>query len=102
MADVKHKTSHLPRTIPKRDVVIYKMHGDAESPDEAVIAKNDYQIYMQSRGPFVTALSGELVSKTFLFLGFSFSDPNPARKSERTQQGNTGERRVSFLATGTD
>lgn len=76
IADVKYKTSHLPRTIPKRDVVIYKMHGDVESPDEAVIAKNDYQTYMQSRGSFVTALSGELVSKTFLFLGFSFSDPN--------------------------
>jgi len=74
--DIKHTKAHLPRTVPNRDAVVYKMHGDAESPNDAVIAKDDYETYMQKRGPFVTALSGELVSKTFLFLGFSFSDPN--------------------------
>ncbi len=74
--DVKHTKDHLPRTVPNRDAVVYKMHGDAESPNDAVIAKDDYQTYMQKRGPFVTALAGELVSKTFLFIGFSFSDPN--------------------------
>lgn len=26
--------------------------------------------------PYITALSGDLVSKTFLFIGFSFTDPN--------------------------
>lgn len=74
--DVKHCKEDLPRTIPNRDAVVFKMHGDAESPNKAVIAKDDYDRYMENRGPFVTALSGELVSKTFLFLGFSFSDPN--------------------------
>ena len=74
--DVKHTKDHLPRTVPNRDAVVYKMHGDAESPNDAVIAKDDYETYMQKRGPFVTALAGELVSKTFLFLGFSFADPN--------------------------
>jgi hypothetical protein len=76
IADVKHAKEDLPRTIRNRDAVVYKMHGDAQSPNDAVIAKDDYQTYMQKRGPFVTALAGELVSKTFLFLGFSFSDPN--------------------------
>lgn len=74
--DVKHSKEDLPRTIRNRDAIIYKMHGDAKYPNDAVIAKDDYQTYMQKRGPFVTALAGELVSKTFLFLGFSFSDPN--------------------------
>lgn len=74
--DVKRCIDDLPRTIPNRDAVVYKMHGDADSPNEAVIAKDDYERYLQERGPFVTALSGELVSKTFLFIGFSFSDPN--------------------------
>lgn len=74
--DVKHAKADLPRTIRNRDAVVYKMHGDAQYPNDAVIAKDDYQTYMQKRGPFVTALAGELVSKTFLFLGFSFSDPN--------------------------
>ncbi len=74
--DVKHAKDDLPRTIRNRDAVVYKMHGDGQHPNDAVIAKDDYQTYMQKRGPFVTALTGELVSKTFLFLGFSFSDPN--------------------------
>lgn len=74
--DVKHTKEDLPRTIRNRDAVVYKMHGDAQHPNDAVIAKDDYQTYMQKRGSFVTALAGELVSKTFLFLGFSFSDPN--------------------------
>lgn len=32
--------------------------------------------YANSHAPFVTALTGELVERTFLFLGFSFTDPN--------------------------
>jgi len=44
---------------------------------ETVLTRDDYEQYHleQSRGPFVTALSGDLVEKTFLFLGFSFTDP---------------------------
>jgi hypothetical protein len=51
-------------------------HGDVEHPDEAVLTKDDYERYQIDRGAFVTALSGDLVSKTFLFIGFSFTDPN--------------------------
>ena len=52
------------------------MHGDIEHPDKAVLSKDDYERYHDTHGPFITALSGELVEKTFLFLGFSFTDPN--------------------------
>jgi hypothetical protein len=52
------------------------MHGDIENPDKAVLSKDDYKRYHQTHGPFITALSGDLVEKTFLFLGFSFTDPN--------------------------
>ena len=38
--------------------------------------KDDYEKYHLTRQAFITALTGDLVSKTFLFLGFSFSDPN--------------------------
>jgi len=76
IADVKHTKDHMVRTVPNRDAVVYKMHGDSANPNDAVIAKDDYEIYLQKRGPYITALAGEMVSKTFLFLGFSFSDPN--------------------------
>ena len=59
-----------------RDAVVYKMHGDASLPDEAILTKEDYETYELKRSLFSTALQGDLVSKTFLFIGFSFNDPN--------------------------
>jgi hypothetical protein len=52
------------------------MHGDIDSPHNAVITKDDYEIYPKKNELFSIALRGDLVSKTFLFLGFSFEDPN--------------------------
>lgn len=74
--DVKYTKNQLAYTKPRRDAVVYKMHGDVEHPDQAVLTKDDYERYATERAPFVTALSGDLVSRTFLFLGFSFKDPN--------------------------
>jgi hypothetical protein len=74
--DVKHSVDQLNNTRPKRDAVVYKMHGDASLPSKAVLYKEQYERYYETHAPFVTALSGDLVSKTFLFIGFSFTDPN--------------------------
>ena len=45
-------------------------------PSSCVILKDDYEIYNDKRQLFTTTLQGDLVSKTFLFIGFSFEDPN--------------------------
>lgn len=74
--DVKHTVAQLNTTRPKRDAVVYKMHGDVSAPSNAVLYKEQYERYHRTHEAFVTALSGDLVSKTFLFLGFSFTDPN--------------------------
>ena len=74
--DAKYTKNQLATTRRGRDVVIYKMHGDIEHPGKAVLSRDDYEKYHQTHGPFITALSGDLVEKTFLFLGFSFTDPN--------------------------
>lgn len=74
--DVKYTKKQLAYTKPKRDVVIYKMHGDVAHPGDAVLTRDDYEKYHVNMQPYITALSGDLVSKTFLFLGFSFTDPN--------------------------
>jgi len=76
IVDVKYTNSQLLTTKPKRDVVIYKMHGDAKHPNSAIITKEQYEQYYQTHEPFINALSGELITKTFLFIGFSFNDPN--------------------------
>jgi hypothetical protein len=74
--DVKYTLDHLKFTKPRRDAIVYKMHGDIDHPDDAVLTKDDYERYQSTRGQYVTALSGDLVAKMFLFLGFSFTDPN--------------------------
>lgn len=76
VVDIKHTNSQLLTTKPKRDVVIYKMHGDVKHPNSAILTKEQYEQYHQTHEPFINALSGELTTKTFLFIGFSFTDPN--------------------------
>jgi hypothetical protein len=74
--DVKTTKQNLATTLPNRGVVIYKMHGDCRQPHDAVLTKDDYETYGEKREGFSTALRGDLVDRTFLFLGFSFTDPN--------------------------
>jgi hypothetical protein len=74
--DVKATVNNLATTLPRRDAVVYKMHGDVAHPDSAIVTKDDYEAYGETHRLFWAALQGDLVSKTFLFVGFSFSDPN--------------------------
>lgn len=74
--DVKHSDDQLPHSTPRRDAVVYKMHGDIEHPQQAVLTRDDYESYAKNHGGFLNALSGDLTGKTFLFIGFSFADPN--------------------------
>lgn len=76
VVDIKYNNKQLSLTKPHRDAIVYKMHGDKSNPDEAIIIKDDYEKYYRDHAQFITALSGDLISKTFLFVGFSFSDPN--------------------------
>ena len=76
ITDVKHNVKQLTNTRPKRDVVIYKMHGDVSMPNEAIITKEQYEAYYTTHEQFISALTGDLTTKTFLFIGFSFTDPN--------------------------
>ena len=76
VVDVKYTKNQLLTTKPKRDIVIFKMHGDVNHPDEAIITKEQYEQYHSTHEPFINALAGELTTKTFLFIGFSFTDPN--------------------------
>lgn len=74
--DIKRREADLAHTKPRTDMVLYKMHGDVDAPDEAVLTKDDFAAFESKRGLFSVQLRGHLVSKSFLFLGYSFSDPN--------------------------
>lgn len=74
--DVKVDPVQLAVHKPGTDVTVFKMHGDVSSPQHAVLTKDDYETYAESRELFTIRLKGDLVTQTFLFLGFSFTDPN--------------------------
>ncbi|QGX45250.1 SIR2 family protein [Streptococcus equinus] len=74
--DVKIEYKQLSNTKRDRDAIVYKMHGDVEHPADAVLTKDDYVKYDISYPFFRKVLQGDLISKTFLFIGFSFEDPN--------------------------
>lgn len=76
IADVKYTKEHLSTTKPKRDAIVYKMHGDVEHASQAVLTKDDYERYHVKMDQYLANLKGDLISKTFIFIGFSFTDPN--------------------------
>lgn len=74
--DIKKTEADLSVNLPKRDAIVYKMHGDIETVAETVLTKHEYEDYNKSRELFSNAFKSDYVSRTFLFIGFSFTDPN--------------------------
>lgn len=74
--DIKSNHNHLTTNKPKRDAIVYKMHGDIRDLAETVLTKHEYEDYNEKREFFSNAFKNDLIAKTFLFIGFGFSDPN--------------------------
>lgn len=74
--DSKKSVHDLSIDVQRSDVKVFKMHGDINRAHEAVLIKDDYEIYDKKNELFTLALKNDLFSKTFLFIGFSFDDPN--------------------------
>ena len=56
---------------------VYKMHGSLTSEStQLVIARDQYIRYPDSHPRFWALLQASFLTKSFLFIGFSFSDPN--------------------------
>lgn len=92
--DTKITSEQLTMHKRDRDAIVYKMHGDVDFANEAVLTKEDFEIYNENRALFTTVLQGDLVAKTFLFIGFSFDDPNLDYILSRTRiltKGSIGE-----------
>lgn len=59
---------------PDRHLV--KVHGSIARPDTIVLTRNDYSRARATRREMLGHLRHELASASFLFVGFSLSDPN--------------------------
>ena len=53
---------------------VYKINGDFSEPNTMVLTQSDYENYELTHSLFLTFLKKELVSNSFLFLGYSFED----------------------------
>lgn len=76
IVDVKRNQSQLTVSVADKDATVYKMHGDIDSIDKIILTRDDYEKYNLTHPKFREILEGDLLSKTFLFIGFSFTDPN--------------------------
>lgn len=74
--DAKKSVHDLSTEMHNSEATVYKMHGDINRAYDAVLIKDDYEIYDKKNELFTLALKSDLISKTFLFIGFSFDDPN--------------------------
>lgn len=54
--DIKIKPNDFALLRPKRDAIVYKMHGDIERADETVLIKDEYEMYHEKISCFQLVL----------------------------------------------
>lgn len=54
--------------------ILYKINGDISDIDNIVLTQNDWENFEYTHPTMLTFLKKELVSNTFLFIGYSFND----------------------------
>jgi hypothetical protein len=57
-------------------VNLVKLHGTCDRPDSFIITERDYNTIYRSNALIVQQLNALLATKTFLFIGYSVSDPD--------------------------
>jgi hypothetical protein len=57
-----------------KNINIFKMNGDIDSLKNATVTKNDLENYLDSHSMLLSFFKRELIVKTFLFIGYSFTD----------------------------
>jgi len=62
--------------IDRRGILLHKLHGDVDRPQETVITKKDYEEFPIKHEIILAKLKGEMCAKSFFFLGYSLSDTN--------------------------
>lgn len=76
--DVKVNDKDIIRKVSEYQVEIIKMHGciDNSTHEEIVITQEDYEDFFINRPATTVRLKKDLLRKTFLFIGYSYRDPD--------------------------
>lgn len=73
---VKNSSAKLLEAGSRAETTVFKLHGDLADPDTIVLTRDDYRTYTRKFPGFRDRLRSDLSERTFLFLGFSFTDPH--------------------------
>ena len=74
ITNVISKESDLISCDLNKNINIFKLNGDIRDIQNAVITKNDLEKYPDYHNYYLAFFKRELITKTFLFLGYSFTD----------------------------
>lgn len=66
--------THLSNLDLYKRINIFKMNGDINNPEKIIATQNDFECYKTNHQMMLTFFKRELVSNTFLFIGYSFTD----------------------------
>jgi len=77
--------------------VIVKLHGCLSDPETIVLTRDDYVGYPRQHARMIDCLRQLLATQTFLFVGFSLTDPNFREIHRSTRRGQDQTATRSFL-----
>ena len=78
LVDVKVNDDSISRNVIDSDIEILKIHGciSRSHHDEIIITQEDYEDFLENKPAIAQRLSNDLLNKSFLFIGYSYRDPN--------------------------
>lgn len=72
--NIIHSEENLVSVELNKNINIFKMNGDIDNLKHAIITKRDLEEYNEKHRLLLTFFKRELVVKSFLFIGYSFTD----------------------------
>jgi len=78
LIDVKVNDDAISRNFTNSDIEILKIHGciSRSHHNEIVITQEDYEDFLDNKPATSQRLCNDLLKKSFLFIGYSYRDPN--------------------------
>lgn len=78
LIDVKVNDDSISRNVNNSEIEIIKMHGciSRSHHDEITITQEDYEDFLVNKPAISQRLCNDLLHKSFLFIGYSYRDPN--------------------------